>query len=208
MALLLSGGFLFLFSARQKRILWLPLLALFGFSALPFSLSASAWLTGNQSSWFFIIPFLPAQALLMAGFVRHALHPGETSLESQARWTKVLYPIGLFLLPGTAILLGLWGWGGAYTIGIWWASLITLFLAAGFSALALIFLPRLALRNQSTQWIRIFRLDWLFRIFSALYRIFHEIANIITSSLEGEGGLLWSLLILALILSVLSTWGR
>ena len=207
-ALLLSGGLLFLFSARQKHILWLPLLALFGFSALPFSLSSSAWLTGNQSSWFFIIPFLPAQALLMAGFVRHTLHPGETSLESQARWTKVLYPIGLFLLPGTAILLGLWGWGGAYTIGIWWASLITLFLAAGFSALALIFLPRLALRNLSTQWIRIFRLDWLFRILSALYRFFHEIADIITSSLEGEGGLLWSLLILALILSVLSTWGR
>jgi hypothetical protein len=206
--LVLSGGLLFLFSARQRQVLWLPLLALFSFSTLPFSLTSSAWQTGNQSSWLFIVPFLPAQALLMAGFVRHALHPGETSLESHARWTKVLYPIGLFLLPGTAILLGLWGWSGANTTGILWASLTDLFLAAGFSALAFMFLPRLALPNLSTQWIHIFRLEWLFRILSALFRFFHEIADIITSSLEGEGGLLWSLLLLALILSILSTWGR
>ncbi|HEY5159269.1 MAG TPA: hypothetical protein VII93_15005, partial [Anaerolineales bacterium] len=206
--LVLCGGLLFLYSARQRRILWLPLLSLWSLSALPFSTSASAWQTGNLSSWLFIIPFVPAQALLMAGVVRHALHPGETSLESQAIWTKVLYPTGLFMLAGTAVLLGFWGWIGSQVIGFWWVSLVALALAATFSALALTLLPRLALPNISTQWTRIFRLEWFLKILLALYHFFHRIADMITSSLEGEGGLLWSLTLLALILSILSTWGR
>jgi len=206
--LILGGGLLFLFSARQRSILWLPLLGLWGLSALPFSLSASAWQTGNQNSWLFVIPFLPAQALLMAGFIRHALHPGETSLESQERWTRVLYPTGLFLLAAIAILLGLWGWEGARNLGLWWAAIIANVLAAGFTALALTVLIRMALASSSSQWTRIFRLKWFYNTLIAIFKLIGRIADIITSSLEGEGGLLWSLLLLALILSVLFTRGR
>jgi hypothetical protein len=206
--LILGGGLLFLFSARQRSILWLPLLGLWGLSALPYSPSASVWQTGNQNSWLFVIPFLPAQALLMAGFIRHALHPGETSLESQERWTKALYPTGLFLLAGIAILLGLWGWEGARNVGQVWAAIIANILAAGFTALALTVLVRLVPASSSSQWTRIFRLERLYNMVAAIYGFLRRIADIITSSLEGEGGLLWSLLVLALILSVLSTQGR
>ncbi len=206
--LILGGGLLFLFSARQRSILWLPLLGLWGLSALPFSPTASAWQTGNQNSWLFVIPFLPAQALLMAGFIRHALHPGETSLESQERWVKVLYPTGLSLLAAIAILLGLWGWEGARSLGQWWAAIVANILAAGFTALALTVLVRLAPLGSSIQWTRIFRLEWVYKTLAAIYDFFRRIADMITSSLEGEGGLLWSLLLLALILSVLSTQGR
>lgn len=206
--LILSGGLLFLFSSRQRSTTWLPLLGLWGLSALPFSPTASAWQTGNQNSWLYIVPFLPAQALMMAGFIRHALHPGETSLESRDRWTKVLYPTGLFLLAALAILLGLWGWEGAHSLGEWWAAIIALLLAAGFTVLALTVLVRLGPASSSSQWTRIFRLERLYRTLTAIYDFFRRIADIITSSLEGEGGLLWSLLLLALILSVLSTRGQ
>jgi len=206
--LILGGGLLFLFSARQRSILWLPLLGLWGLSALPFSTSASVWQTGNQNSWLFVLPFLPAQALLMAGVIRHALHPGETSLESQERWTRVLYPTGLFMLAAISILLGLWGWDGAHNIGQLWAAISANVLAAGFTALALTVLVRLAPASSSRQWTRIFRLERLYTTLTAVYDFFRRIADIITSSLEGEGGLLWSLLVLALILSVLSTRGR
>jgi hypothetical protein len=207
-SLVLCGGLLFLFSARQRSILWLPFIGLWGLTALPFSPSASAWLSGNQNSWLFILIFLPAQALLIAGFIRHALHPGETSLESQAKWVKVLYPTGLSILAGTSILLGLWGWVGAKTIGLWWASIATLAMAAGLSVYALRVLPRLALTGSSTQWSRRLRLDWLFELLSKLYRSIKWVTDLITSSLEGEGGVLWSLLLLALILSVVSTIGH
>jgi hypothetical protein len=206
--LILGGGLLFLFSARQRSILWLPLLGLWGLSALPFSISASVWQTGNQNSWLFVLPFLPAQALLMAGVIRHALHPGETSLESQERWTRVLYPTGLFMLAAISILLGLWGWDGAHNIGQLWAAISANVLAAGFTALALTVLVRLVPASSSRQWTRIFRLERLYTTLIAVYDFFRRIADIITSSLEGEGGLLWSLLVLALILSVLSTRGR
>jgi hypothetical protein len=207
-SLVLCGGLIFLFSARQRSILWLPFLGLWGLSGLPFSPSASSWLTGNQISWLYILLFLPAQALLIAGFIRHALHPGETSLESQAKWVKVLYPTGLFILAGTSIILGLWGWVGAKTIGLWWASIAALTMAAGLSVFALTVLPRLAVTGVSPQWSRRLRLDWMFGLLSRLYRSFKWVTDLITSSLEGDGGVLWSLLLLALILSVVSTIGH
>jgi hypothetical protein len=206
--LVLGGGLLFLFSARQRSIIWIPLLSLWGLSALPFSATASGWGTGNQVSWLYLLPFLPAQALLVTGVIRHSLHPGETSFESQERWTKFLYPTGLLLLAAIMFLLGVWGWNGAQIIGLLWAAILTNILAAGFTVLALTVLVRLTPASPSSQWTRIFRLEWLYNSLEAIYELLCKIAEIITSSLEGEGGLLWSLLLLALILSILSTQAR
>jgi hypothetical protein len=206
--LILGGGLIFLLSVRQRNILWLPLLGLWGLSALPFSPTASVWETGNQNSWMFVLPFLPAQALLIAGAIRHTLYPGETNLESQEMWTRFLYPTGLFLLVAIIFLLGLWGWEGAQSLGQLWAAITALFLTAGFTTLSLTILARLVPDSASSQWTRIFHLKWLYNSLSAVYDLFRRIADVITSALEGEGGLLWSLLLLALILSVLSTRGR
>jgi hypothetical protein len=206
--LILSGGLLFLFSARLRQVLWLPLLAILSFSALPYTATSSAWLNGNTSPVLFLIPFLPAQGLLMAGYIRHALHPGDSSLESQATWTKVLYPTGLFLLAGTAFLLGFWGWNGSRVLGSWWMSLIALLFAAGFYTLALLLFPRLSLRNISVQWTLILHLEWLPGVISSIFRGLRSITVLVTSALEGDGGLLWSLTLIAVILSVLSTWGH
>ncbi|MGZ6347664.1 MAG: hypothetical protein ACXWNC_08895, partial [Anaerolineales bacterium] len=203
--LVLGGGLLFLFSARQRNIIWLPLLSLWGLSALPFSATATAWEAGNKVSWLYILPFLPAQALLMTGVIRHALHPGESSLESQERWTKFLYPTGLFILAGIMVLMGIWGWDGAQNIGQVWAAIVANVLAAGFTALALTVMVRFAPPNITSQWTRIFRLEWVYNTLDGIYEFFCRVAETITSSLEGEGGLLWSLLLLALLLSIFST---
>ncbi len=114
--LILAGGLIFLFSSRQRSMLWLPMLGIWGLSALPFSPTAIAWQTTSSNSWLFSIPLIIAQALLISGYFRHMLHPGETSFESQEKWTKLLYPAGLLLLAGVSILLGLWGWDGAYIL--------------------------------------------------------------------------------------------
>jgi hypothetical protein len=202
--LILGGGLLFLFSARQRKILWIPLLGLWGLSSLPYSVSATAWQTGNEFSWLPILPFLPAQGLLMAGFIRHTLHPGETSLESHERWTKVIYPTGLFLLAAISILLGLWGWKGAENIGNWWVAITSNVLAAGFTALVLKGSIKLVPASISNQWMQLFRLEKAYQAVTAIYDFLRRIADSISASLEGEGGLLWSLLLLTLILSILS----
>jgi hypothetical protein len=206
-ALILCGGLLFLFSARRRSILWLPWLGLWALSTLPFSVTASAWQTGS-SSWLFVLPFLPAQALLAAGFFRHTLHPGETSLESQEKWVKVLYPAGLLLLVATAILLGLWGWEGARIFGVWWQPILVILLAVGFAVLALRKMAETPPSAASGQWIELFRLEWLYKALAAIYGFMRRIVEIVTSAFEGESGLLWSFLVLVLILSILSLRGR
>ena len=206
--LVLCGGTLFLFSARQRTIIWLPCLGLWALSALPFSSTATAWQAGNNLSWIFIIPLLPAQALLMAGFLRHTLHPGETSLESQEKWAKVLYLAGLLIPATSAIYLGFSGWAGAHTIGLWWLAVVVFLLATGFTVLMLKTPLRVSSSGASGQWTRLFGLDWLYNMLSAIYNFLRRISKIITSSLEGEGGLLWSFLLLVLILSILSSRGQ
>lgn len=205
LALILSGGLLFLFSARQRSILWLVFLGLWGLSSLPYSPTAAAWQSGEQASWLLLLPFLPAQALFMAGFVRHALHPGETSLESQEQWVKAIYPTGLLLLVGTSILLGWWGWDGAQLTGQWGLAIIVAALAAGAFVLARRTLVRDEPGGGSAQWVRLLRLEWLYRFLTAVYRALRRIADLVTAALEGEGGLLWSFLLLVLIVSVIST---
>lgn len=203
--LVLTGGLLFLFSARQRSLLVLPILAVWGISAFPFSPTATGWQTGNHTSDLFLVPYLLAAGLLIAGYFRHALQRGESSFESQARWAKVIYPTGLFLPVSIQILLGLWGWSGARTIGLVWAALTSLILAGGFTVMALRLLDRLAPMAAPTRWTEIFRLNWLYRILQSLFRFLERIVNTITFSLEGDGGILWSLLILVLILSLIST---
>jgi len=207
-ALILAGGLLFLFSARQRSLLVLSFLALWGLSSLPFSLTANAWLTANRSSWPFLILLLPAQALLLAGFVRHALHPGETSFESQARWAKIIYPVGLILPVAGLVVLGVGGWSGSQKLGLVWAGPTVVALSIGLAVLALRVLVHRAPLPAANRWTEIFRLDWLYRLVAGIYRFFAAIAGLITALLEGEGGILWSLLLMVLILSILFMSGR
>jgi len=204
-ALLLGGGYLFLNSARQRNLIWLSAFALLGLTALPYTLTSAGWLSKEHSSLLYWIPFLPAQSLLLAGFLRHSLNVGDTSLESQLPWVKVIYPLGLILLPLIQILLGLWGWEGARQLGLWWAALTVLGLAALLAWIAIKFLTRLNRPATSSRWGDILRLDWLYRAAWAVYRLLGQISNVISSTLEGDGGVLWSFVILVLVLSLLTS---
>jgi hypothetical protein len=203
--MILCGGALFLFSARQRRVLWLPLFSLWAFSTLPFSLTSSSWQIGSTSSGLFVIPYLPAQALFMAGLFLHAIRPGEIKLESQLKWVKAIYPIGLLFLVASSLLLGIWGWAGARTIGLWWWAILTILLAIGFTFLALKLKDRIPPGKINAQWMRVFRTEWVFQILTPLYNFLRRLTDAVTTALEGEGGLLWSLLLLILVLSILST---
>jgi hypothetical protein len=207
-AMVLTGGTLFLFSARRRSILWTVFLAMLALSSMPFTITASSWQTGNSVSSFFLLPFLPAQALLIAGFFRHTLHPGETSLESQAKWVRGIYPAGLLTLVSVALLLGFWGWIGARTIGLWWLALLVILLTAGFAVLGLKVLPHLPSSKFSYQLTRLFQIKWPYAVLSWIFNLARRFAGIITSSLEGEGGLLWTFLLLVLIFSILATRSR
>jgi len=200
-ALVIVGGSLFLASVQHIWLNRALLIGAWGLSSLPFSLTASAWL-GNLG---FFIPFvIAAQALLIAGFIRHALRPGgRDSLESQENWTNRVYPAGILLLITIQFLLGWVGWDGAQQIGAWLQAILVSVLTVGLVWAT----PRFRILNP-------IRAHWVNPgtsgtggIYSGLwtvYRTLGRISQAITVTLEGEGGIMWTILFLILFISLLT----
>ncbi|MBK7319805.1 hypothetical protein [Candidatus Villigracilis affinis] len=200
-ALILVGGALFLSSVQHT---WLNRVLLFGawsLSSLPFSLTASAWL-GTLN---FFIPFaIAAQALLIAGLIRHTLRPGErSSLDSQENWTNRVYPAGIILPIALQFILGFIGWDGARQIGAWLLAVIVSLLTLGLVWAT----PRFRILNPiRAHWVNPASSNAtnMYSSFWSVYRIFERISLAITTALEGNGGVMWTLLFLVLFISLLS----
>ena len=203
-ALILIGGALFLASVQQIWISRALLIGAFSLSALPFSLTASGW-RGNVFGFWYILPFLLiAQALLMTGLIRSALRPStRASLESQPIWARGIYPVGIGFLLFAQILLGIWGWDGALKIGIWEESLVASLLTFGL----LWAIPRFPLLNPvPTQWARPSSTSGLDRIYQNLWIIYRWLARLgqtVSDILEGDSGIMWSLLFIVLFISLM-----
>jgi len=203
-ALVLSGGALFLSSAHNiwlSRALWI---GMWGLTALPFSLSATGWGSVMASFWP-VWPFLLlAQALLLAGYLRHAMRPTlRDSFETLDRAAQYVYPLGISVLLGIVLLLGLWGWEGASRAGVWLLALIGVLLGGIVSWLA----PRLRILTPlRAHWVRPAAnswMDWFFRGLWGIYRFVGRLSNSFSGVLEGDGGFMWTLLFMVLFISLI-----
>jgi len=203
--LILTGGALFLASVQHVWLNRALLIGVFGLSSLPFSLTAGTW-SNNSPTFFLAWPFLlAAQAMLIAGFIRHALRPGtRENIESQPRWARNLYPAGIGLLLVTMLALGFIGWDGVRQIGNIFTALVASLLAFGLVWAT----PRLPFLNPiRAHWVRPSansRLDNLYRGLWSFYQALGRLSATISATLEGEGGLMWSLLFLAIFISFMS----
>jgi hypothetical protein len=204
-ALVLSGGALFLSSAHNvwlSRALWV---GMWGITALPFSISATGWGSVMPSFWP-VWPFLLiAQALLLAGYLRHAIRPTlRDSFETLDRAAQYVYPLGIGVLLGIGLLLGIWGWEGASRFGVWLLSFVGVLLGGIVSWLA----PRLRiLTPMRAHWVRPAAssswMDWFFRGLWGVYRLFGRLSNSFSGMLEGDGGFMWTLLFMVLFISLI-----
>jgi hypothetical protein len=203
--LILAGGALFLSSEQNRWLTRALLIGAWGVSALPFSLTATGWSSGvvppllGWLAWPFL---LAAHAMLLAGFVRQSLRLlTRVSSEEQPVWAKNVYPIGISLLLLVTILLGVFGWGGTLQIGSWFGALITSLLTAGLIWLT----PRLRILNPvRAHWVRPTSsswLDWSYQALWGLYRQMGRVSNVISNVLEGESGVMWTLLVLVIFAS-------
>jgi hypothetical protein len=218
-ASLLSGGLIFSMPMRHKNLIPFVLLGFIGFSALPFS---PTWLgtdlyrlTGSPSnpitpSLFFMFPiaFLLIQSFFLAGFIRHILR-GVFPTEEQSdlhieRWVWFLYPIGLIFIIVTHYLIGimlypilseipLTGWimgAAAVTISgvIWYLSM---HFFHGFAHLDQSIKP--------SAFTYLFSLEWLYHFIWSILRTLTRLSSLISTILEGDGGILWALVLFALI---------
>jgi hypothetical protein len=200
-AMLLTGGMLFLASFRQKWFNRLLLTAVWGLSALPFSLTAIGWQTHAPAFWLTWPVLLTSQALLVAGFIRHVLRsPDRTPLEPPFTWIHFTYLFGIvvFLIPTFA--LGWIGWDGALQIGHIPLALFVSLLTVGLVWAT----PRFRIFNPPrAHWVRPASSgpNVLYRGLWNLYQFGARLSQAITLILEGESGLLWTLLFIVLFLS-------
>lgn len=200
-ALVLAGGALFLAAVQNVWVNRILLAGVWGLSSLPFSLTAVTW-TGRFGL------FLPlgiiAQALILAGYIRHVLRStGRDSLDGQPGWARAMYPAGIVLLIILIFLFGFTGWDGALQIGAWPQALLASLLTGGLfwaSRRFRIFTPIRAhwISNAGS------RIDNLFAALWSLYRGLGRLSQTVTVTLEGEGGIMWTLLFLVLFISLLT----
>lgn len=202
-ALILSGSALFLFSEQNRWLSRALYVAAFGISALPFSLTATGWNSGGTGFWLAFPFLLLSHAMLVAGFIRHGQRTTtRTPNPDQPIWSKNVYPFGIMILLLTVILLGFFGWDGTLQFGNLIAGVIASLLAVGLLWLT----PRLRILNPvRAHWVRPTSTSWLDWSYQALWNLYHQmgrVSNAFANLLEGESGIMWTLLFLVLFITV------
>ncbi|HQU38202.1 MAG TPA: hypothetical protein PLR65_16580, partial [Anaerolineales bacterium] len=137
------------------------------------------------------------------GFIRHILRPPTSReyYEDQPPWGKNIYPIGIILLLAVIVFLGWFGWDGSLHLGNVIAGLLASALTVGLIWLT----PRIRILNPvRAHWVRpanLTWLDWLYQSVWSIYRQLGRLSNTFSNILEGDGGIMWTLLFLALFIS-------
>ncbi|MDT8899420.1 hypothetical protein QYE77_14235 [Thermanaerothrix sp. 4228-RoL] len=184
------------------------------FSTLPLTPLAGGWqgLMTTLGGWIWPLTV----AISITGWYHH-MDNAKSSLVTSERWIVAVYGLGLLLLPLTA--WGLWGLKPTLYTQAWLAGSITFLLTlAGVLGLhhriiplssARPFFVWLGQRINQTQhsFVQFFSLIWLINGFTLLHKGLKPLAHFLEGVLEGESGLLWALVLLALLLSLANASG-
>lgn len=203
LACVFSGGLVFLSSVRTRTSTWVAFTGILGISAAPFTAAwagARLFFPVNEpvTSLFFMV----ALVFFLTGYYRHTIHKQEI-WSGEERWVNALYPLGLALLPLTHFVLGFYlhpDPGSATFLG-WVTGPIAAVLAAGWlfweSRGGGVPLPVLNVLDA------IFSLRWAASLLALSYQIGGRFVYFLTRVFEGDGGVLWVLLWVTLLIAYL-----
>lgn len=213
LALLLTGGVLFLFDPPIRRIRFIPMLGLLGIMGLPYTLAASGWqgLVGDNFTITSILMIL-SHAMLVMGYLRYIIESNST-VTGLEKYARITYPLGLILIVQTVLVLGLVGWPGVATVGSWLPAAVSfgIVVLAGIGSLRLgVLLPSTDLPRKLPFFSFIARvfssigtllsLDWLYSSGRWLFSRLGDLGRLIVRLFEGEGGMLWSLVFIVVLM--------
>jgi hypothetical protein len=218
MVLIFAGSVLFYYSASRRRNMLLPGLAMASILGLPYTPAAPGWagVAGPTPGLFSLFSLL-AVVLLFGGYLRHALRPRE-ELHRKERWVHTVYPAGLLFLLAGHWVVGVFGSPGALAPGLWWASTAAALVMGLCFGLAFFFRRRFGRDAVTSRWAAVFarrlgavlgdffRMNWLYRFLAWVYQVMQNLVQLVTAVFEGDGGILWSLVMLALLVSLI--WSR
>ena len=205
--LILSGALIFLASVYTRSRLIILILGIIGLSTLPFSASQMASTLFLKPFNLLLILFLIAYAILYAGFIRHIFRKGE-NISGVEPWVIAVYPVGLIILIITHWLLGtIFSYNPSNLIPLQflWPGLVII----SFSATITFFvnknieIPAFLFSGLEI----IFSFDWFYTLLGRFYNFIGSILRLISGMLEGEGGILWAILLVTLILTLVIQLG-
>ena len=206
LALLLVGSLAFLASTRDWRLAAIGALGLIGITTLPFTAAQGGAALYTAPFNLIALGFLVPHAVLMLGFVRHGLRQSNT-LEGVERWVWIIYPLGLVSLPLTQWLVStllLPDLPGTVIISLW-PGIAVVLLAGGIYGASRVMPPVPVALFDALQYV--FSFEWLFRLANGLFQFVARLYAVPVALLEGEAGLLWTLLFLALLFTLLTQLG-
>ena len=205
-ATLLSGGVLFLYNARHRLLRPIVIAGFLGITALP--------LTPSWAGVQLYSPLKPplallliGQSFLLIGYLRHSMLPGLESLNEAERWVWAIYPLGLAFLPFTQWII--YWWSGAFDrlFDFSLADWLSTWPAAAALLGATLFAGVYRLSSQipyKLVWSDIgqIRITWAAMIPALIFDYLSRLVQVFSRILEGEGGLLWTFLFVALLVSL------
>jgi hypothetical protein len=204
-ALLYVGSVVFLASVHEKRLWPIGLLSVYSLTSLPLSptlAGAGLYVPFHPLS----ILWLMAQGLLIFGCFRFLRRETEPMVGVE-RWVRLIYPLGLTLLPLTHFISGIWLSPdlGISTPSPIWPGLVVLALltAGGIIGWSDVRVLEIGLQRID----QLISLQWFYDSLSWVYNAIGQVLSFITSLLEGEGGVLWALLLVALLVSLIAQLG-
>jgi hypothetical protein len=177
-----------------------------GFCALPLTPAWEGVALFSALPWGYRIAFFVTLALFFLGYLKHA-RPTEMSADGFERWMWLVYPVGLLILPTTHLGLSYLQEGqdqNTISFGTpgWWYGIIPFAICA-----TLLFLKHrgiLAFPPRLIELVEKSNLDFVPHFFWRVYRLLGRLITLFSKLLEGEGGVLWALLILMLLVISLS----
>jgi hypothetical protein len=215
-ALLLPGSLMFLYYPRIQRMSFLQYLGLIGLVGLPFTPVASGWVglvSNGVTLWTFL--FILTHTIMVLGYINRMLKPGGEAgaLES---WARLVYPLSLIIFLQAIITVGLVGWPGSFTLGTWWPGAVS----NGLLLVGLVLLRRFGISPPYLQipasskvakfgnrilpiLDKIFRLEWLYTLVWNVYSVLGVILRAFSAVIKSSGGILWTVLLLVLLISVI-----
>jgi hypothetical protein len=218
-ASILSGGLVFSMSIRHKNLIAIILLGFLNFSAIAFT---PAWLgigiyqysdpiTSILSPYLFYLlsfVFLLIEAILLAGLLRHSMREIFPALELVSqhveRWVWFLYPLGLLFIIVSHMYIGflLLPALSELPLPAWIMGVVATIIAGLFCYLLWRFPQTFSERERSSKASglkKYISLDWLYQLVWRFYRLLARFFTFISTILEGEAGILWALVLFALI---------
>lgn len=210
------GSWIFLQAIHYKWLIYsLPIiiLAMVGIPYSP-SVTAISGLSTGPLQGLNVIVWV-SMAFLTAGVVKHwvGVTGEKDDLES---WMRIFYTTGMTLLVVAPWLTGFWYYSEWKSVKYWWVGVIVVF-SLGI-ILIFVFSQKLRQKFNKSRFSGIkgpfhqvglildvfLHFNWFYRLIGFFIGLLQQVIGAFNSILEGEGGILWAMVFLALLISLIA----